>query len=103
MKTSQAFHLTKAKLWRGRTPYAGRKSQFICIAAASALRNPKQVVRIIESLLGRHPTLEGWLGTQGYSERNYSIENVGVWLYNVQKTRHAWLDHLIEHYRSIGD
>ena len=98
MKTSTAFKLTKEKLWdgRGRSIPDG-KADCVCYAAANAGVQVKiLVVPIIEKLLAGSVYLSGWL------MKHHGID---TWQNDLklQRTRHAWLDHLIAHYESLGD
>jgi len=97
MKTSQAFRLTKAKVWDGTGSRPKNRKAYICHAASCALDNPWQVEGIINNLLDGYGTLEGWLYYRGFLPYGTNDHK------RVQATRHAWLDHLIEHYESLGD
>lgn len=93
MKTSKAFKLTKKFVSKNEDDDL---EQFICIAAIDADVSYK-IVPIIENLLDGYYTLS-----------EYVEEKTGISYFNqdykkMQKTRHAWLDHLIKHYQSIGD
>ena len=99
MKTSEALKATKAHLWDGKSVNEPRnKSEFVCLAALRAGREvPDLVVPIIQRLLGDRFTLGAWLMVLGYTQEQ--VLNVR----QMQLTRHAWLDHLINHYESQGD
>ena len=94
MKTSEAFRLTKKKLWDGVT---GLRPVLrgVCYAARDA--GVDEIVRpIIMELIKPHAFLGEWL------EQNHGIVLCGDFA-RYQQTRHAWVDHLIQHYKSIGD
>ena len=97
MKTSTALRLTKAKVWDGvEWPRAG-KSVYICYAAESCSDVvASEVIPIVRELLHPYAHLDTWLwkkhGIDPFPDRAKE-----------QATRHAWLDHLIAHYESIGD
>ena len=97
MKTSEAFRLTKVKVWDGKNNRSLGQSSYICFAASNALRKPGQVTKVIEKLLDGHASMHSWLIAQG-CEPWQEVSQL-----RIQTTRHAWLDHLIEHYKSIGD
>ena len=94
MKTSTAFRLAKASLWDGEGDIDTMR-EFVCIAAGPG-KAGRVVKTIIRDLIAPCITLEGWL-----SDR--VEENVYGNPRRMQITRHAWLDHLISHYESIGD
>jgi len=92
MKTSEALKLTLAHLWDGGYNYRGEG--YICLAAVEA--GVGSVVKpIIAKLLGRHATFTAWLLKRGINPWRNSRK--------LQATRKAWLQHLIKHYKSIGD
>jgi len=100
MKTSKVFKAAKAQLWDGEGDWCRTdKEKFICIAiwGTPNIRDGDKIKarRIVENLLGGHDTLEGWLSAthqiKAYNDRP-----------KIQQTRRAWLDHLINHYESIG-
>ena len=97
MKTSQVFIRAKRFLSTGPADYG--KTEYICYAIDKTRCSGTDKDRardIIMELLDDNYTLGSWL------EREEGIANDrhGV---KMQVTRHAWLDHLIEHYESIGD
>lgn len=99
MKTSEAFKATKAHLWDGRSVNEPRnKREFVCLAALIAGSEVHDlVVPIIQRLLGDRYTLQSWLMALGYTqEQTLNVRQMQI-------TRHAWLDHLINHYESQGD
>lgn len=100
MKTSKALRLVKRKLWDGREPLNG-KFGHLCTAAADALpaQERDKVKRIFMQALHPCSTLESWL---------FNFHGICCWdlpdcHLRMQITRHAWIDHLIEHYESLGD
>ena len=97
MKTSQVFIRAKKLLSTGPADYG--KTEYICYAI-DRTRCPKvdreKAKNIIADLLCGYVTFGIWL------EQEKGIENDRTGT-KVQETRHAWLDHLIEHYESIGD
>ena len=94
MKTSQALRLTKAKLWDGVSPRPEGKAYYGCDAASMA--GVYSIVSpILIRLLGGPRTLGGWLFDRGNYEPRDTVK--------MQATRHAWLDHLIEHYEALND
>lgn len=105
MKTSEALIATKAYV---RTPESVRKNLFtgnvryICYAA-NCLKNPvgrDKVKLAIKQSLNGYGCLETWLQEKhGIQNQKGELE----YYCQIQLTRHAWLDHLIEHYKSIGD
>ena len=95
MKTSEAFRKTKEHLWDGIRPMPGGKAPTVYNAARHAGVN--DIVKpIIMELLRPSIFLAAWL------LRNHGID---AWadIRRYQKTKHAWIDHLIEHYESLGD
>lgn len=60
------------------------------------MKDKEKAKSIIMKLLDNHYTFGGWLE----HEKGITNDRCGE---KVQETRHAWLDHLIEHYKSIGD
>ena len=97
MKTSQVFTRAKNKLSHG--PHEYGKTEYICYAIARtkcSVGDKEKAIAIIMNLLEGCITLGSWLDiVQGIENARYGKK--------VQETRHAWLDHLIEHYESIGD
>jgi hypothetical protein len=101
MKTSKIFRAAKAQLWDGEGHWLARKKdRFVCYAILEhpniSNRDKYRARHIVESLLGRHETLEDWLSAK---HRIHAYED----LCKMQETRQAWLDHLIAHYESLGD
>lgn len=98
MKTSEALRLTKAKVWRGNSwGSLENKSRFICFAARRCGPSVTQaVIPIIGRLLGDSFSLEVWLQRHHQIDARFDCKKA-------QATRLAWLDHLIAHYKSIGD
>jgi hypothetical protein len=100
MKTSEAFKLAKAKLNEGKTK-SDLRTDFICIAASNAGGTVRDIVQpIIKKLLGRHYVFDDWLISQNI---NIHIRGDEVNKKKIQKTRHAWLDHLIAYYSVKGN
>ena len=97
MKTSAALRRTKEKLWDGvEWPRLG-KNTYICYAASSCSPEVREkVVPIIGELLEPYAYLDTWLmskhGIDTFQDR-----------VKTQVTRHAWLDHLVQHYEAQGD
>lgn len=101
MKTSKVLTIAKKYVSRDMSNNA-----YICIAlgiAADKKEIPhedcQRMRREIHRLLGRHTSLGQWL---------LNVHNIDVFAdsasrYKLQVTRHAWLDHLIAHYKSLGD
>ena len=105
MKTSKVFKIAKKYLNDG-SRYDARP-MYICYALGRAEQaglinfvDLERTEKIISDLLG------------------YNIGSLGIWLAThhrikywqdirghrkLQQTRHAWLDHLIKHYQSLGD
>lgn len=102
MKTSEALKRTKENLWDGDGDHpcvCTRKGKAapICYAAAIAGKDVYDIVQpIISRLLGGSALLGEWLW------RHHRINTYGL-PKQYQATRHAWLDHLIAHYESLGD
>lgn len=101
MKTSKVFQTAKKRLWDGEGDWCRTdKEKFICIAIWETPNIPDRdkikARRIVENLLGGHDTLEGWL-SETHQIRAYNDAQ------KTQQTRRAWLDHLIAHYKRIGD
>lgn len=97
MKTSQVFIRAKKLLATGLNDKG--KPEYICYAIDRTRcykRDKEKAKDIIVNLLEGSYAFGGWL------ENVKGIKNdlVGA---KMQETRHAWLDHLIEHYESIGD
>lgn len=97
MKTSQVFIRAKNFLSTGSNEKG--KTEYICYAIEKtrcSVGDKEKARKIIEELLGDYLTLGSWLA----AEKGIWNDRTGV---KVQETRHAWLDHLIAHYESIGD
>ena len=99
MKTSQVFIRAKRFLSTGPTDYGNRKTEYICYAIdrTRCSGTDKDKARdIIMELLDDNYTFGVWLeNVKGIANDRHGEK--------VQETRHAWLDHLIAHYESIGD
>ena len=97
MKTSQVF--TRAKTFLSTGPDDWGKTEYICYAidrVRCSARDKQKAKSIIMKLLDNNYTFGAWLKYK----KGIKNDNIGA---KVQETRHAWLDHLIEHYESIGD
>jgi hypothetical protein len=105
MKTSDLFTMTKVALEfrkkRGTAPY-------ICWSLADLFENNyierKDCVRgrvILYDLLGHSSTLESWLLNGKHTTKRALNSSRGK--EKAYATRQAWLDHLIEHYKALGD
>lgn len=114
MKTSEAFKQAKGLLWDGKWEQPWGKHRYICVALnnISSFEKGQRCQVIINKLLdptGKHEpdTLEDWLIKQGHIGQEFymqkSITDYPDIMRKVQVTRHAWLNHLIKYYRSIGD
>ena len=99
MKTSQVFIRAKNFLSTGPTDYGDRKTEYICYAIdrTRCSKTDKDRARdIIMDLLDDNYTLGSWLRhVKGIENDRHNPK--------MQATRHAWIDHLIEYYESIGD
>ena len=97
MKTSEAFRRVKRVI-------KSRVHSYICWAAIDVLplADADRVTGVVLRLLNGNSSLETWLyrnlgvdlDTSAYSPNGQA---------RMQVTRLAWLDHLIEHYESLGD
>ena len=95
MKTSEAFKLAMKKLWDGHGKLPQGLHASVCGAAQGA--NVEKIVGpIIMKLLDTDVHLGNWL------KYHHGIDAYADWE-KYQQTRHAWVDHLIQHYESIGD
>lgn len=114
MKTSEAFKQALDRLWDGKRmkdgdPYPKGTERFCCLAVWCITRNNALAApceKILMDLLAPQTTLEGWLVAQGHMRREdngIDLEFNTPLMQKVQTTRKAWLEHLIEHYKSIGD
>lgn len=95
MKTSEKFRVIKNILWDGKGGIGKNKFEYICHAAGHL--GFTDIPPIIEELLYPRKSLGGWL--YHYHRIHPNSDNDE----KMQITRQAWLDHLIEHYESIGD
>lgn len=95
MKTSECFRKIKNKFYYY-TPI--RQSAFLCFVAKQCLppESALKIKSILGNLLDGRYTLERWL-IEFYPHLDTSCKDM------MNVTRLAWLDHLIEHYESIGD
>lgn len=97
MKTSQVFIRAKNLLSTG--PDDWGKPEYICYAIEKtrcSVVDKDRTREIILKLLDGYLTFGSWLE----NEKGIKNDRAGK---KLQSTRHAWLDHLIEHYESIGD
>ena len=92
MKTSQALRLTKSKLWDGKP--SDTWQDYYCCDAARTAGVFATVSPILSRLISDHFGLETWLNARGYDPSDEV---------KLQETRHAWLDHLIEHFEALND
>lgn len=101
MKTSEVFKRAKAKLQVAKKSEG--KERFICYALnrTEASNHDIQMAKnIVRDLLCGCVTLESWLSAKhGVKQNCYTLAGTK----KMQATRHAWLDHLIEHYEAKGD
>ena len=101
MKTSKVFKAAKKRLWDGEGHWLkSGKNRFVCHAIWEdpdvRAEDKRKAMNIVENLLGPHETLEDWLFAK-HQIRAYQDKH------QAQETRQAWLNHLINHYESIGD
>lgn len=109
MKTSQVFEIALRNLWDGKS-YEYKemtKEKFCCLAIQEYVDSPddsRRCQRILEDMLGEFSTLEGWLVGQGHLPAMYfKARERLLFRQKTQTTRKAWLQHLIKHYKSLGD
>ena len=101
MKTSKIFKEALKFLWDGIEPKSKTKGKYVCGCVEHVkhkyIINVDYQIKIINKLLNDHYTLETWL----FHEHLISptLDNPS----QIQATRKAWLEHLINHYESIGD
>ena len=113
MKTSHVFKKAKRILARNykETKWQwgerNKREQFICIALCRLASDGEitkadrhRCEKIVMDLLGGYGTLESWLIEQGHAP---GTPFTGAHHTKVQVTRHAWLAHLIAHYKAKGD
>jgi len=107
MKLSEVFREAKTDLWSGRGQQY--QARFICHAInRQFVRHPLhdesiyEAKQVIAQLLEGHVTLDDWLMAKGHAKPHEIITKKGR-DEKLQATRHAWLDHLIQHYESIGN
>ena len=97
MKTSQVFIRAKKLLSTGLNDKG--KPEYICYAIEKARCSEVDKARATEIIMAG---LSGYVTFGSWLEHEKGIENDRHGP-KLQETRHAWLDHLIEHYESIGD
>ena len=101
MKTSYIFKEALKFLWNGIEPKSKIKDKYVCHCLEKVKHKYKINVgpqlKIINKLLDNRYTLETWL----YDKHLISpiLDNPS----QIQATRKAWFEHLINHYESIGD
>jgi len=99
MKTSEAFIATKPWILDG-VENNHLKSTYVCIAACDvSIVCAAKVRAVVLPLLDSWSTLENWLE----AEHGIRPSSRAIYIEKMQATRHAWVDHLIAHYQSIGD
>lgn len=102
MKTSEIFKAAKKHLWNGVGEWREQsKERYICHAIywrvmGCSINEVHYTKQIISLLLEGHDTLEEWLWAKHRISANNDTKKL-------QQTRQAWLDHLVKHYKSIGD
>lgn len=100
MKTSEVFK--RAKKYLAKTElktFSNTQANHICYAIqlTTCTEDDKtRTRRIIHSYLDGLPTFSAWLNMVHGIDYAEDMDKL-------QRTRHAWLNHLIEHYESIGD
>ena len=108
MKTSEIYSRAKKLLWDGETPRTDTCSRYICdVITHHPKLNPlltqeeaDAATDAIHELLGPSEfSLRTWLIKHRHAT-SAEIENNEV---KMQATRAAFLDHLIEHFKSKGD
>lgn len=97
MKTSQVFIRAKNLLSTG--PDDKGKPEYICYAIEKTRCYERDKLRATEIIM---VGLSGFVTFGSWLENVKGIENNRRGA-KLQEARHAWLDHLIEHYESIGD
>lgn len=99
MKTSEALRCTKAWVWSGTEDQEGEE-RYCCLAAARCGSTVHSIVRpILCDLLEGYAALETWI----VNRTGETLDTLFDGNEKMQITRHAWLDHLIAHYESMGD
>lgn len=104
MKTSEVFALVKENLWDGtgecaaHNRYIYYQLEELCRMHEISTNDRNRCKRIVSKLLGINGLLESWL----FYKHDIQIKYTTAYYRKVQATRRAWLDHLIEHYRSQG-
>jgi len=102
MKTSEIFKAAKKHLWNGIGENREQlKEKYICNAIywrveGCSIDEVHYAKKSIALLLEGHETLDDWL------QANHKINGRDD-RRKLQQTRQAWLDHLIAHYKSLGD
>ncbi len=106
MKTSEAFKIARRHLWSG-TGVQILGSRYCCLMLDKHVEDEDVADRckkIISSLLDGHETLEDWLIDADHLPWDYYLSpDKDIYVQKIQTTRKAWLNHLIEHYKALGD
>ena len=106
MKTSEAFKIARRHLWSG-TGVQRLGTRYCCLVLDNYVEDEDVADRckkIIRSLLDGYETLEDWLITAEHLPEDYYLSpDEDIYNQKIQATRKAWLDHLIKHYKAIGD
>lgn len=95
MKASQALKRAKKQL---------REHRYICLALLCAYKSNAglaasyRAIDHIDKMLGDTTTVEGWLKKYGYIEQVLNKRDPVIYEYRLR-----WIDHLIEHFESLGD
>jgi len=106
MKTSEVLQRVWVHLGDGKQPMVAHR-RFICIALEYLYytvgvigdRDRTRVKKLIHGHLDGACSLEHWLDIH----HGIEVKNSRAYRRKIMVTRHAWLAHLIEHYRSKGD
>lgn len=114
-KTSQLLREAKKILAKSgrQTPRDGeRKHRYICTALREAAKRGGArtwVIRaklqgLIHNRLAPHISLEWWMrGEHGVEFKHYPERGYIAYSSKMQRTRHAWVDSLIEEFKAKGD
>jgi hypothetical protein len=95
-KLSRVFRAAKKILWDGDNY---ELNTYICHAIERTnfkLGDQYRAKKVIQNLLEGEVCLEQWLWEKHRITGSSDDKKI-------QQTRHAWLNHLIKHYESIGD
>ncbi len=105
MNTSQACKIPRQHLWSG-TGIQSLGSRYCCLMLDNVEDEDvaDRCKKIISSLLDGHETLEDWLIDADHLPWDYYLSpDEDIYVQKIQTTRKAWLNHLIEHYKALGD